>query len=59
MDTVFTQLGEYVVGNQVLFSAAKRVFVSYGSGVRSVRVYVQCCVQVVFDGLLLILPVLQ
>jgi hypothetical protein len=39
-DTVFQQLGETVGGNQVLFSAAKPVFVSYGFDVRSVRVYV-------------------
>jgi hypothetical protein len=41
MDTVFPQLGEIVGGKQVLFSAAKPVFVSYGFGVRSARVYVQ------------------
>jgi hypothetical protein len=41
MGTVFPQLGEIVGGNQVLFSAAKLVFVSCGFDVRSVRVYVQ------------------
>jgi peptidoglycan/LPS O-acetylase OafA/YrhL len=41
MDTVFPQLGEIVGGNQVLFPAAKPVFVSCGFDVRSVRVYVQ------------------
>jgi hypothetical protein len=39
MDTAFPQLGEIVGGNQVLFSAAKPVFVFYGFDVRSVRVY--------------------
>jgi hypothetical protein len=41
MQTVFSQLGDIVGGNQVLFSAAKSVFVSYGFDVRSVRVHVQ------------------
>jgi hypothetical protein len=41
MDTVFPQFGEIVEGNQVLFPAAKPVFVSYGFDVRSLRVYVQ------------------
>jgi hypothetical protein len=61
MDTVFPQLGEIVGGNQVLFSAAKPVFVSYGFDVFSVRVWATAHwtytrnIEVVFDGLLLIL----
>jgi hypothetical protein len=40
METVFSQLGDILWGNQVLLSAAKPVFVSYGFDVRSVRVRV-------------------
>jgi hypothetical protein len=38
METVFSQLADFVGGNQVLFSAAKPVFLSYGFDVRSERV---------------------
>jgi hypothetical protein len=46
METVFSQLGDFVGGIQILFSAAKPVFVSYGFDVRSVRARVQSCLSV-------------
>jgi hypothetical protein len=49
METAFSQLGDIVEGNQVLFSVAKPVFVSYGFDVRSIRVHVQWATGVVFD----------